>query len=111
LTLYPLRPVVTSNPTLLPQYDDHPESISLVSIRMAPEEVIRLIDAGASFEAIVVADDVPAELQRRFDAAGEQSGGSLHVERISLAEDGAVPRVHASLRLARGAHHFDFTGG
>jgi hypothetical protein len=94
-------------------YNDHPDSISLVSSCLPPEEVIRLIDAGATFDAVVIADDVPAELQQRFDGRVSGPAGAPRLERLSLSNAGveAVSRIHTSLRAGRIGQRFDFAAG
>jgi len=52
--IYPLNPVITSNPAFASLYDMHPLSLYLISECLTPSEAARLLDEGAVFDTVVL---------------------------------------------------------
>lgn len=93
---YPLRPVITKNAGLSKLYDDHPESIAMVSSCLSVEQALNLIKGGASFEAVVVTDDA----SRRIAEAAPD----VQVIQVEDAGEATLGRIHACLKqtMSRG---------
>lgn len=115
LDVYPLKPVISDDPTWKAVYDDHPESISLTSACLTPAEARRLVAEGAVFDTVVVLNEAGADFfdQLARKQAAENPEQATRVERVSLVERSAesIQRIHDYLRDQPFSEYFQTAGG
>ncbi|HEX7635758.1 MAG TPA: hypothetical protein VF427_10820 [Noviherbaspirillum sp.] len=108
LTPYPLKPVITNDKRLAALYDNHPESIDMISACLTPEEANRLLDQGAVFDSVVVLNGDGEQLIQRLVPMTEDYDEALFPQVVSVTLDHidgqSVPVIHSALgkRRARG---------
>ena len=112
MNFYPLKAVVTTNPVLATLYDGDPYSAFLTSGCVTPDELSKLLDQGASFDALVFVDGEGQNLVGNLE--GSKMGVNakdIHLETFAidrLDAPGAVKRIHELLKAQRGL--FDIGG-
>jgi hypothetical protein len=94
MKLYPLKPIVTSNPRLAKEYNAHPDSVFSTSACLTPQEVLSLVRRGALFDAIVL---VNGEGEPVVEEIGDPSNWDNEimpaVRRVSITANGAMAVV------------------
>ncbi len=99
--IYPLNPVITSNPAFASLYDMHPLSLYLISECLTPSEAARLLDEGAVFDTVVLLGGEGKELADRLASEEDSQAQTFaQVERIDLpaVDEQAVNEVHRVLK-------------
>ena len=114
LGVYPLRPVITDDPTWKPVYDAHPESMTLTSECITTGEARSLLDEGAVFEAVVLLNDAGEQLLDRLRPTDiDHAGPRARIERVRVEERtlDAVGRIHDYLREGLPSLYVQSDGG
>lgn len=99
--LYPLKPVITSNPSLTYEYNTHLTSAFLISACLTARQVAELLDNGAKFDALVLVDGEGEELIARMgDPKSWDSETMPEIQKISLAqsESNPIAEIHKILQ-------------
>jgi len=94
-------------------YDDDPTSVQLTSACLTPDEAMKLLDLGATFDTVVLVNGAGAALASRFvpDAAADAELRA-RIEHVAIADDEGQPveKIHLAITTLPSSAHF-FNGG
>lgn len=87
-SVYPLNPIVSSNPQLVEAYNTHPDSMMLMSECFTPEQLRTLINDKATFNKLVLVDREGADcLPLMGDMTNWDNELMPLVEQVALSSD------------------------
>jgi len=112
--VYPLKPVITDDPTWKSVYDDDPESVNLTSACISTREAKGLLAEGAVFETVVLLNDAGEDLVEQIAPKGAEHPDLVtRVERLCLADRSpeSVAFIHDYLKDQPMNSVFFGTGG
>ncbi len=102
MKLYPVKPVITSNPQLASSYNTHPVSGLLASACLTVDEASRLLQDGALFDTILLLNGEGEDVVNRIGGDKEAWDNEImpSIKRLVVPMDAnqAVETIHAALR-------------
>lgn len=98
LQFYPLQPVVTSNQQFAQTYDDNPQSISLTSGCITPDNMAALLSRGVKFDLIVLLNGEGEDLLRHHLSHTSDTHACSLKSIMTEENPSAVMKIHALIQ-------------